>query len=155
MEKKALKSILNEIIIKDHYIHFPIYKGSIAKIGLSQKMTKFDIYSILYSQRSKKQRSNEIRVRSGGLQKYQYIGKILRLKKSKDKIATSILIRNITDLVSFEINIPVFSPLVTNLEIIHIGRNISKLPISANYFLRIAEPAKSYTPFIFVTPSPS
>lgn len=151
MKKQILNRVVNETILKSHNINQKLFKGAIGTVGLSQKMTKFDIYAILYAQRSKKQRSNEIRVRTGGLQKYQYTGKILKIKKSlKDKLAVSLLIRNLTDLVSFEINLPLFSPLITHFEVKNILSNRNKLPRAHSYYLRKTQPVKSQTEFNYV-----
>ena len=119
MEKKTIiiKRVLREIIQKSLILDVNLYKGAVVEFALAQKLTKFDIYSILYSLRSKKQRSHEIQVRSGGNLPYQYMGKILSIKTPfKDKLESSIILRNVIELISFEINIKIFSPLITKME---------------------------------------
>ena len=154
MKNIQLNRILAEMAQKDHIRNIKIYKGSIARLVLATKMTKFDIYSILFAQRSKKQRSNEIRVRSGGMQQYQYMGKILDLKKSrKDPLSLGIIIRNVVDLVSFELNLKIFSPLITNFELKTPKNLKSNFARSNSFFLRRSHPVKAKSEFNYVLTS--
>jgi len=150
LNKLILQRVVNEIIQKPLILNINFYKGAIIEFSLAQKLTKFDIYSILYSLRSKKQRSNEIQVRSGGMLLYQYMGKILRIKKPyKDKLTTAIIFRNIVDLVSFEINIKIFSPLIIKMNIKIPENYLHGFPRSNSFFLRKKPPVLSKTHFIY------
>ncbi len=129
LNKLILQEVTTKIIQKTLILNVELYKGAIVEFGLAQKLTKFNIYAILYSLRSKKQRSHEIQVRAGGMLLYQYMGKILKIKKPfKDKLSASILLRNVVDLVSFEMNIKIFSPLITKMIIRFSEKYLQRLP---------------------------
>lgn len=145
-----LYRITNELIQKILILTKNFNKGAIVEFALAQKFTKFDIYAILYSLRSKKQRSNEIKVREGGNLPYRYMGKILKIKNpSKDKLSTAIILRNVVDLVSFEMNMKIFSPLITKMNI-KIAESQLRFLRSNSFFLRRKPPVASKSPWIYV-----
>ncbi len=151
LKKIILQEVINKIIQKPLILNYKLYKGTIVEFGLSQKLTKFNIFEILYSLRSKKQRSHEIQVRAGGMLSYQYMGKILRIKKPfKDKLSLSIILRNVVDLISFEINIKIYSPLVTKMNIKFAEKYLQGFPRSNSFFLRKKSPVASRSAFIYV-----
>jgi ribosomal protein L19 len=118
----------------------------ICEFTLNRKITKFDIYAISYAHRSKKARSDTIRVREGGNLFYRYVGKIIKFRKAHNPINTSILLRNVLDLASFELVVPVISSLVTNFFV----AMIRKCKILHAYHLRWVAPVKSKVTFQYV-----
>jgi len=144
MQKTILKAIKAELLLSNKVLGSPKSKGakhaSQAYASLDRRFTKFDIKSIAHKQRSKKARSDTITVREGGNLAYHMEGKLIRFKKNHNPINNSMLIRNNVDLTSFEMVIPVFSPLATKISAS--GRMKRKA-----YHLRKAAPHKSKLEF--------
>ena len=144
MQKITLKAIKAELLLSHKIVGIPkTMRGkysSQAYAALDKRFTKFDIKSIAHKQRSKKARSDTITVREGGNLAYHMEGKLIRFKKNHNPINNSMLIRNNVDLTSFEITIPVFSPLTTKLA------TAGEMKRKA-YHLRKAPPHKSKLEF--------
>lgn len=143
-QKLTLIKIKAELLLSHKVLSAPKRRDSqfpkLAYVGLDRRYTKFDIRSIAHKQRSKKARSDTITVREGGNLFYHMEGKLIRFKKNHDPINNSILFRNNIDLTSFEMTIPVFSPLTTK---INTTGNMKRKA----YHLRTAAPHKSKLDF--------
>ena len=107
-------------------------QGSAIEIHLLPRFTKYNIKQILYAQRSKKARSDEIRVRDGGNLHYRYVGTIIKLNLKHNKLNSTTLFRNVLSLVSFEINFQLFSPMVKKFHIF----NQKRFSKNKRYYLR-------------------
>jgi ribosomal protein L19 len=143
---KILSSrILAELITTGSITHRPKQNAGNCEFGLNQKLTKFDIRAIAYKQRSKKARSDEIRVREGGQLAYRYVGKVIKFRRSHNSLNNSILFRNVVDLASFELIMPIFSPLVT-----YTNFSQTKHKRTNAYYLRNTAPVKSKVEFNYV-----
>lgn len=144
LKSKLLNRTVISKILSTNTVTKPMHPAVIADFSLNQKITKFNIREIAYKLRSKKARSDEIRVRDGGNQKYRYLGKILKFYKSHNGLNNGVLFRNNLHGVSFEIYLPLFSPLITNSSFK--GKNKK----SNLYLLRRLAPVKSKTSFDYV-----
>lgn len=144
MKSKLLKQTIISKILSTNTITKLHHPAMISDFSLNQKITKFNIREIAYKLRSKKARSDEIRVRDGGNQKYRYLGKILKFYQAHNSLNNGVLFRNNLDGVSFEIYLPLFSPLITQSSFK--GRNKK----SNLYILRKKAPVKSKTDFNYV-----
>ena len=82
---------------------------------------------------------------------YQYMGKILKIKQTGgDKLSTAIILRNIVDLVSFEMNIKIFSPLIIKMNIKIAEGLLKRLSRSNLWYLQKKAPVASKSPWIYV-----
>ena len=144
MKSKILKQTVITKILSTNTITKLDNFAVIGDFSLNQKITKFNMSEIAYKLRSKKARSDTIRVRDGGNQKYRYLGKILKFYRSHNSLNNGVLFRNNLDGVSFEIYLPIFSPLIT--QSLFKGKNKK----SNLYVLRKSAPVKSKTVFDYV-----
>ena len=145
--KTIAKKLLQQILLTGLATSVPFACRARCEFWLNKKLTKFDIGAITRRIRSKKARSDSINVRAGGDQAYRYSGKILKFRRSHNGANNAVLIRNVVELASFEITIPVLSPLVTNA--IYPRVNVANTRGNA-YYLRTAAPVKSKTEFKYI-----
>ncbi len=143
--KIIANKILAELLTTGSVIKLPLKNSGRCEFGLNQKLTKFSIRAIAFGLRSKKARSDTIRVRDGGNLAYRYVGKIIKIRKSHNSLNNSILFRNVVDLASFEIIMPLFSPLVTYARFTETNAKRANA-----YYLRTAAPVKSKLVFQYV-----
>jgi ribosomal protein L19 len=146
MKNKILKqAVIAKILGTNIITKLPIKKNAlICEFGLNQKITKFNMRELRIKLRSKKARSDEIRVREGGNQKYRYLGKILKYYHGHNSLNNGVLFRNNLDAASFEMYLPLFSPLITHASF------MSKNKKSNLYVLRKSSPVRSKVQFDYV-----
>jgi len=147
MNNKLNQTLLETLIITGKPYLIPYNYRYIVDIWLDPRLTQFDIGAIAKRKRSKKARSDQIIVRAGGQQRYRYSGKIIKLKNHHNGINNSILLRNIVELASFEISVPVFAILATD---VFYQKHHAEKTRAHSYHLRKSSPVKSKSVFNYV-----
>lgn len=123
-------------------------RGEIIDIAFNTAFTHFNVQD--YVKQSKKTRSNKIEYAEKEVLLYSMVGKCIRYRNRG--FHTTFIIRNVTDLTSYELTYFIFSPLLLYYCIRKAPRGIIKHPYkrATTYFLRQHAPVKSVVPFDYV-----
>lgn len=120
-------------------------RSRILTIALNPVLTKLNITNFI-KQSKLARRSKKSDFTEKAVLQYQLTGKCLRLRRQQ--LNTTFLIRNIISLTSFEMNFPLFSPLISQY-IVHTPRKRC-FKHANQYFLRRHAPVKSKITFDYV-----
>jgi ribosomal protein L19 len=108
--------------------------GRVVKVSLNKHSTKFEVSD--YVTISKKQRSNVVDILEKDIFQYNFTGIVISQKKDQLVLNTSFLIRNVFDQFPYELNVPLYSPIVDYISVLFYRPKIRYLTHSKYYYLR-------------------
>jgi ribosomal protein L19 len=152
-----LKKNLNLFLNNHKYASLYLYKrsqskkglaGRILRVSLNKHSTKFEVSD--YVRQSKKHRSNVVDILVKDIFQYNFTG--ICIKQTKDQFAlnTSFLIRNVFDQFPYELNVPLYSPLIDYIGVLFHRQKLKYLTHSKYYYLRSKPFPQSKTEFDYV-----
>jgi len=143
--KILLSNLIKEATLQSNPMIRP--RGGIIEVAYESNMTKFNVNDYI-TQSKKSRRSEKLETKDKPILQYTMVGRCLNFRKNG--VSTSFIIRNILDLVSYEMTFSLYSPFLKLFFIRYYSRTNIKYTRAHQYYLRKHSPVQSLIPFDYV-----
>ncbi len=139
------KRLIQETILQPHTIIKP--RAAIMELTYNTALTQFNINDYI-KQSKKSRRSEKLEDKEKPILQYTMVGQCLSFRKRG--FNTTFLLRNVIDLISYEMAFSIYSPILTKFWIRPNHNKKKRKTKGTQYYLRNHAPSKSAIPFMYV-----